>query len=145
LPDTVAALRDDAYTHLAPIANSWHEMLDIPGAFPDNLAEFLSECHAEGQCEPSPLITRHRARDYHGLHQDGDDGYTFPLQLAIMLSRAGKDYTGGEFLVVENSPRAQSRGRVVVLKQGQAVIWPTSWRPGTGNRGHYRIGVRHGM
>ena len=79
------------------------------------------------------------------LHQDARDGNTFPLQLMVMLSKSRKDYTGGEFLIVENSPRAQSRGRVVQLKQGQGVIWPTSHRPGTGNRGHYRIEVRNGV
>jgi hypothetical protein len=90
-------------------------------------------------------MQRHRAHEFNCLHQDIHGEHMFPLQLMVMLSRAGKDYTGGEFLLVEQLPRAQSRGRAVTLKLGQAVIWPTSHRPGTGNRGHYRISVRHGI
>jgi hypothetical protein len=145
LPHTVAALREECYTHLSPIARSWHEKLDVPGAFPDTLDDFLNQCHKARQPNPTPLITKHQAHDYLGLHQDDDESRTFPLQVMVMLSKASKDYTGGEFLLVENSPRAQSRGRAVVLKQGQAVIYPTSWRPGTGNRGHYKINVRNGV
>lgn len=145
LPATVAALRRDCYPHLAPIANTWHERLGLPPTFPDHLPDFLDTCHEAGQPNPTPLVTRHRAHDFHCLHQDDHGGKTFPLQLMVQLSRSRKDYTGGEFLLVENSPRAQSRGRVISVKQGQGVIWPTTHRPGTGNRGHYRIEVRHGV
>lgn len=145
LPETVATLRRDCYEMLAPIANTWQEKLGLPSMFPVHLDDFLDGCHQAGQTDPAPLVTRHGPRDYHCLHQNSQDHNTFPLQLMVMLSKPGKDYTGGEFLIVENSPRAQSRGRVVALKQGQGVIWPTSRRPGTGNRGHYRIEVRQGI
>lgn len=145
LPDTVAMLRRECYERLAPLANSWQDKLGITGAFPAHIDEFLATCHDFGQTNPTPLVMRHRAQEYNCLHQDSHDGPVFPLQLMVMLSRPNKDYTGGEFLLVENLPRAQCRGRAVVLKQGQAVIWPTGSRPGTGNRGYYRIGVRYGI
>lgn len=145
LPDTVETLRRDCYEHLAPIANTWHERLGLPPAFPDRLTDFLDTCHEAGQTDPAPLVTRHRADEFHCLHQEGNEGKVFPLRLMVLLSKSRKDYTGGELLLVENSPRAQSRGRVVALKQGQGVIWPTVCRPGSGNRGHYRIEVRHGV
>lgn len=145
LPETVTTLRRDCYEHLAPIANTWHERLGLPATFPDRLPDFLATCHEAGQTNSTPLLTRHRAQEFHCLHQDEHEGTAFPLQLMVLLSKSRKDYTGGEFLLVENSPRAQSRGRVVPVKQGQGVIWPTSYRPGTGNRGHYRIEVRHGV
>ncbi len=145
LPDAVAHLRRDCYEMLTPIANTWQDNLGLPGAYPDRLDDFVDSCHQAGQTNPAPHITSHGPGDYYCLHQDGRDANTFPLELMVMLSKSRKDYTGGEVLIVENSPRAQSRGRVVPLKQGQGVIWPTSHRPGTGNRGHYRIEVRHGV
>jgi hypothetical protein len=145
LPDTVAALRTDCYAHLAPIANAWQEKLGLPAIFPDHHDDFLGTCHSAGHTRPTPLISRHRAHDYTSLHQDDQSGYRFPLQLMVLLSQPAKDYMGGEFVVVENLPRAQSRARVVPLKQGQAVLWPTSSRPGAGKRGHYQISVRYGI
>ncbi|HEX5406086.1 MAG TPA: 2OG-Fe(II) oxygenase [Pseudonocardiaceae bacterium] len=145
LPNTVAMLRTECYQRLAPVANAWRGQLGIPGGFPDHLDGFLTTCHNAGQTNPTPLVMRHRAQEFNCLHQDDHEGHVFPLQMTVMLSRARQDYTGGELLLVENLPRAQSRGRAVVLKQGQAVIWPTYCRPGTSNRGHYRIGVRYGI
>jgi hypothetical protein len=145
LPETVANLRSDCYEMLVPIANTWQDKLGQPGSYPARHHDFLTSCHQAGQTSSTPLITSHGPLDYYCLHQESRDGTTFPLQLMVMLSKSRKDYTGGEFLIVENSPRAQSRGRVVPLKHGQGVIWPTSHRPGAGNRGHYRIEVRHGV
>jgi hypothetical protein len=145
LPDSIAALRAECYEALAPIANAWQPKLSQLTTFPAHLSDFLETCHDSGQTNPTSLIQRHRAQDFNCLHQDFHGEHMFPLQLMVMLSRAGKDYTGGEFLLVEHLPRAQSRGRAVTLKLGQAIVWPTSYRPGTGNRGHYRIGVRHGI
>jgi hypothetical protein len=141
----VAQLRRACYPPLALIANAWQEQLRLRERFPDNLADFLAICHEAGQTRPTPLMLRNQPGDYNSLHQDLHGDRAFPLQLTVALSRPGKDHTGGEFLLVENLPRAQSRGKVIALKQGQGVIWPTQHRPGTGNRGHYRITVRHGV
>jgi hypothetical protein len=145
LPDQVTALREASYPHLAPIANTWQEQLRQPQRFPDNLADYLATCHEAGQTKPTPLVLRYGPGDYNCLHQDIYGDHAFPLQLMVMLAKVDKDYTGGEFVLVENLPRAQSRARVITLKQGQAVIWPTRHRPGLGTRGHYRITVRHGV
>jgi len=145
LPPMVAALRTALYPRLAPVANAWHERLGLPDRFPAESAPFLDRCHAAGQTRPTPLLLRYRAGDYNCLHQDIYGEQAFPLQVVVALSRLGEDYTGGEFLLVENLPRAQSRGAAITLRQGQAAIWPTRYRPGTGSRGYYRITVRHGV
>jgi hypothetical protein len=145
LPEPVTRLRAECYPYLAPIANTWQERLRLPERFPDNLEDFLTRCHDAGQTRPTPLVLRYHPGDYNCLHQDIYGEHAFPLQLMVMLSANGKDYTGGEFVLVENLPRAQSRARVITLQQGQAVIWPTRYRPGQGNRGNYRIAVRHGV
>ena len=145
LPEPVTRLRTECYPYLAPIANAWQEQLRLPQRYPDNLVDYLTICHESGQLKPTPLILRYQPDGYNALHQDIYGEQAFPLQLMVMLSATGKDYTGGEFVLVENLPRAQSRAKVITLEQGQAVIWPTRHRPGQGNRGHYRISVRHGV
>ena len=145
LPDVVAGLRSAFYPRLAPVANAWQEQLGLSERFPDELDAFLDRCHAAGQSRSTPLVLRYGAGDYNCLHQDIYGEHAFPLQVVFALSRLGEDYTGGEFLLVENLPRQQSRGTAITLEQGQAVIWPTRHRPGAGSRGFYRIGVRHGV
>jgi hypothetical protein len=145
LPEAVSSVREMFYPCLVPVANAWHEQLGLTERFPVTLAEFLAECHAAGQTRPTPLMLRYHQDDYNCLHQDIYGEHAFPLQLVVMLSQAGEEYTGGEFLLVENLPRAQSRGTAISLAQGQAVIWPTRYRPAKGVRGFYRIGVRHGV
>jgi hypothetical protein len=145
LPDLVSQLRAAFYPPLAEAANAWNERLGIGDRYPERLEDFLDRCHAAGQTRPTPLILRYGPGDYNCLHQDIYGELAFPLQLMVMLSRGGDDYTGGEFLLVENLPRAQSRGTAVTLRQGEAVIWPVRVRPGAGSRGFYRIGVRHGV
>jgi hypothetical protein len=145
LPETVDGLRRAFYPRLAPVANEWYEQLGLRERYPAGLDEFLERCHAAGQVKPTPLVLRYGAGDYNCLHQDVYGDHAFPMQVMVVLSRVGEDFTGGEFLLVENLPRAQSRGTAIVQRQGQAVIWPTRHRPGTGTRGHYRIGVRHGV
>jgi hypothetical protein len=145
LPEAVAALRNDSYPQLARIANAWQEKLNDPAKFPAELTEFQAMCRNAHQPDPMPVLVRHNPHEYHCLHQDTGEGHVFPLQMALLLSKPNKDHQGGEFLLVENHPRAQSRGRVVPLKQGQAVIWPANNRPATGNRGHYRVNVRYGV
>jgi uncharacterized protein len=145
LPTVVSELRETFYPRLAPLANDWYSKLGLPERFPETLADFLDQCHTAGQTRPTPLVLRYQPGDYNCLHQDIYGAHAFPLQLMVMLSRPDQDYTGGEFLLVENLPRAQSRGTAITLRQGQAVIWPTRYRPGSGTRGFYRIGVRHGV
>jgi uncharacterized protein len=145
LPDVVTALREECYEPLAPIANTWHEQLGLPTRFPRHLKEFIDDCHTTGQTEPTPSVQRHQPNDFFCLHQEAAEGHGFPIQLMVMLSKPTKDFTGGELIVVENLPRAQSRARVVVPAQGHGVLLPTRHRPGMGTRCHYRINVRHGI
>ncbi len=130
---------------LAPIANRWRERLHDEGRFPSALDAYLAECRAAGQARPTPLILEYAAGDYNCLHQDLYGALVFPLQLTVLLSAPGEDFTGGEFLLVEQRPRAQSRGEVVPLRQGEAVIFPVHHRPVEGKRGPYRATMRHGV
>jgi hypothetical protein len=145
LPRIVAALRTHVYRRLAPIANRWMEALGAPERYPAELASYLARCAAHGQYRPTPLLLRYTAGGYNCLHQDLYGALAFPLQLTCLLSQRGEDYTGGELLLVEQRPRAQSRGEVVVLGRGEAVIFPTRYRPVAGARGYYRASVRHGV
>jgi uncharacterized protein len=145
LPGTVEALRQTIYPRLAPIANLWRERLHETGRFPATLGAFLEECHKSGQERPTPLLLKYETGDYNCLHQDLYGPLVFPLQLTILLSAAGDDFSGGEFLLVEQRPRAQSRGEVVPLRQGEAVIFPVHHRPIEGTRGSYRVTMRHGV
>jgi hypothetical protein len=145
LPAVVARLRTWAYARLAPAANRWTAMLGGDERFPGTLAAFTAYCAARGQHRPTPLLLRYAAGGYNCLHQDIYGAVAFPLQLTLLLSRPGRDFDGGEFLLVEQRPRAQSRGQVVPLAQGQAVIFPNRYRPEHGTRGAYRVNVRHGV
>jgi hypothetical protein len=145
LPGAVEALRQAIYPHLAPIANRWRERLREDGRFPPALGTYLAECHEAGQDRPTPLILKYETGDFNCLHQDLYGPLVFPLQLTVLLSAAGDDFTGGEFLLVEQRPRAQSRGEVVDLRQCEAVIFPVHHRPVEGTRGPYRVTMRHGV
>ena len=145
LPGIVADLRTQLYARLAPIANCWNRTMGIDAEFPDNHADFLARCHAAGQVRPTPLILRYGPGDYNCLHQDLYGEHVFPLQAAILLDRPEKDFTGGEFLLTEQRPRMQSRGSVVPLRQGDAVIFAVNQRPVQGSRGPYRVTMRHGV
>ena len=145
LPAIVEALRQAIYPHLAPIANRWRERLREEGQFPATLGAYLKECHKAGQQRPTPLILKYETGDYNCLHQDLYGPLVFPLQLTVLLSAAGDEFTGGEFLLFEQRPRAQSRGEAVPLQQGEAVIFPVHHRPAEGTRGAYRVTMRHGV
>ena len=145
LPPIVSALRTQLYRRLAPIANRWADALGADERFPPDLSGYLARCAAGGQARPTPLLLHYDAGGYNCLHQDVYGSLMFPLQFTCVLSRVGEDYTGGEILLVEQRPRAQSRGQAVVLTQGAAVIFPSRHRPVTGGRGHYRVTVRHGV
>jgi hypothetical protein len=145
LPESVAELRTALYPPLAAIANEWRETLGEAGRFPPTLEAFLAECHAAGQARPTPLLLRYGPDDFNCLHQDLYGPRVFPLQLTVLLSVPGKDFAGGEFVLVEQRPRAQSRASVVPLSQGEAVIFPVHHRPVQGTRGSYRVTRRHGV
>jgi uncharacterized protein len=145
LPEPVGSLRTILYPPLAAIANGWRETPGEEGRFPPTLEAFLDECHAAGQTRPTPLLLRYGADDYNCLHQDLYGPLVFPLQLTLLLSAPGDDFTGGEFVLVEQRPRAQSRASVVPLAQGEAVVFPVHHRPTQGTRGPYRVTMRHGV
>ena len=145
VPAAVAELRERLYAHLAPIANRWHERLDVAARFPATHAEFLARCHAAGQARPTPLLLRYGPDDYNCLHQDLYGEHVFPLQMAVLLSQPGRDFTGGELVLTEQRPRMQSRVDVVPLTQGDAVVFAVHHRPVRGARGDSRVTLRHGV
>jgi hypothetical protein len=145
LPDSVAQLRSALYPHLAAAANRWAEYLGDDQRYPDALDDFLATCHAAGQRRPTPLILRYRPGGYNALHQDLYGDVAFPFQALAVLSRKGEDFDGGESVLVEQRPRAQSRAHVISLGQGEVLLFPTRHRPATGSRGHYRATIRHGV
>lgn len=145
LPPVVAELRKALYPALATVANRWQQVLGLAGRFPATLAEYLALCHAAGQKRPTPLLLRYGIDDYNCLHQDLYGPLVFPLQVAVLLSDPRRDFTGGEFLLVEQRPRAQSRAEVVPLAQGDAVIFAVNDRPVRGARGFHRCKMRHGV
>jgi hypothetical protein len=145
LPPLVTSLRNQLYRRLVPLANRWAAALRMGEPFPAELDQHLARCHAAGQTKPTPLLLHYRADGYNCLHRDLYGPVVFPLQVTCLLSERGKDYTGGEFLLVEQRPRAQSRGDAIVLARGEAIIFATRDRPVAGTRGTYRASMRHGV
>lgn len=145
LPELLQQLRDGFYPELAKTANRWLEQLGSEGVYPDALPEFLDHCHRQGQLRSTPLILKYEAGGYNCLHQDLYGEIFFPFQVVFALNQKEADYTGGEFLLMEQRPRAQSRGHVITLEQGAGLIFPTNHRPVPGSRGYYRTTLRHGV
>ena len=145
LPALVGELRSSLYPHLATIANRWSAALGAPDAFPAALDAMLARCHAAGQTKPTPLMLSYQTGDYNCLHQDLYGAHVFPLQVVVLLSEPGRDFDGGEFVVVEQRPRMQSKAEVVTLRQGEAAIFATRERPKQGTKGVYRVQLRHGV
>ncbi len=145
LPDVIAELRPALYAQLAPIANRWNEAMNIGVRYPETHESFLRRCHAAGQRKPTPLLLQYGEGDYNCLHQDLYGEHVFPIQVAILLSEPGRDFTGGEFVLTEQRPRMQSRVEVVPLRQGDGVAFAVHQRPVKGSRGNYRVNMRHGV
>ena len=145
LPKIVEELRAALYQRLAPIANRWSKLLDDSEPYPPSLSAFVKLCAAHGQERPTPLLLQYKAGGYNCLHQDLYGDVAFPLQFTCVLSRRNRDFEGGEFLLVEQRPRAQSRGEAVSMDQGEGIIFTNRYRPVAGTRGHYRVNVRHGV
>jgi uncharacterized protein len=145
LPRLIGEWRQAIYERLAPIANRWNGLLGIKQHYPARLEAFLELCHENGQLRPTPLLLKYGAGDFNCLHQDLYGDLFFPFQMVILLSEPGRDFTGGEFTLVEQRPRMQSRAEVVPLRQGEAAIFVVQHRPVQGTRGIYRVNLRHGV
>jgi uncharacterized protein len=145
LPDTIGALRTAIYPRLAPIANRWNISMGIEVRYPHEHADFIARCHEAGQTRPTPLLLQYGEGDFNALHQDLYGAHVFPLQVAVLLSEPEQDFTGGEFVLVEQRPRMQSRAEVVPLRRGDGVVFAVHHRPAQGTRGTYRVNLRHGV
>jgi uncharacterized protein len=145
LPAIVQSLREALYARLAPIANAWQRALGVDGAYPRSLDAMLARCHRAGQKRPTPLVLKYGLADYNCLHQDLYGEHVFPIQATVLLSRPRAEFDGGEFVLVEQRPRMQSRPQVVALTQGEAVLFAVHHRPVNGTRGVYRVNMRHGV
>jgi hypothetical protein len=145
LPRLVAGFRTTVYPHLVPIANRWNKAMGTHVRYPEKHADFIERCHSAGQIRPTPLLLQYGTEDYNCLHQDLYGEHVFPLQLAILLSKPDKDFTGGEFVITEQRPRMQSRPMVVPLRQGDGVLFAVHNRPVQGKKGVYRVIFRHGV
>jgi hypothetical protein len=145
LPGLLDGLRTALYARLAPVANQWNERMGDKVRYPGEHLDYLRLCHDAGQKRPTPLLLQYGPGDFNALHQDLYGDLAFPIQVAVLLSEPGRDFTGGEFVLTEQRPRMQSRAEVVPLRQGDAVAFAVHNRPVQGTRGNYRVNLRHGV
>jgi hypothetical protein len=145
LPEAVTQLRTNLYTRLTPIAGRWMEALNLREDYPGSHEKFIESCRENGQTRPTPLLLKYTTGDYNCLHQDIYGDIVFPFQVIFSLSEPLEDFTGGELLLVEQRPRAQSAGRVLLPRKGEAIVITTRWRPVQGTRGFYRAALKHGV
>lgn len=145
LPEKIQKLRSDLYSPLASIANNWMRYLKIDESFPVTHAEFIKDCHSKNQLRPTPLILKYEPGDFNTLHQDLYGDVYFPFQVIFVLTQYGRDHEGGELVLTEQIPRAQSKAMVIKPNQGDAVIITTNFRPVLGTKGYYRANMKHGV
>ncbi len=145
LPDIVKEIRAAIYPSLVPVANHWNSVMGVDVRYPEHHDDFLKRCHDAGQLRPTPLLLQYGEGDYNCLHQDLYGEHVFPIQVAILLSEPGRDFTGGEFVLTEQRPRMQSRAEVIPMRQGDGVAFAVHHRPVQGKRGAYRVNMRHGV
>jgi uncharacterized protein len=145
LPAIVQQLREHSYPRLAPLANEWNQALSLADVFPESHSSFLKICAKNGQTRATPLLLHYENGDFNCLHQDVYGAVAFPFQMTCFLSQPGADYEGGEFVIVEQQPRAQSKAEVITAQLGQVLIFATRYRPVKGSRGFYRTSLRHGV
>lgn len=145
LPELIGSLRTALYPHLATVANAWSERMGNDQRYPATHRDYLELCHEAGQTRPTPLLLQYREGDFNCLHQDLYGDLAFPIQVAVLLSEPGRDFTGGEFVLTEQRPRMQSRAEVVPMRQGDAVAFAVHNRPVQGTKGNYRVNLRHGV
>lgn len=145
LPDIIQELRAQVYPKLAPIANNWMRVLNIQTTFPDKFEELQALCHANQQVKPTALILKYGKGGFNNLHQDLYGDIYFPMQMVIFLNERDEDYTGGEFVLIQQTPRAQSKAIVLRPKRGDMLIFTTNFRPVKGSKGYYRVNMKHGV
>jgi len=145
LPGLIQTIRENVYTHLSPIANEWMNVLKIDRQFPDTFSELQKLCHTNNQTKPTVLILKYGKGGHNTLHQDLYGDIFFPIQLVLFLNEPGKDYTGGEFVLTQQIPRAQSKAIVLTPRKGDMLLFTTSFRPVKGNKGYYRVNMKHGV
>ncbi|RCR69697.1 2OG-Fe(II) oxygenase [Larkinella punicea] len=145
LPEPIQALRRAIYKAIAPVANEWASLLKLGIHYPAEHTGFLDECHRNEQCRATPLLLKYGPGGYNAMHQDLYGDVYFPLQAVVFLSEPGVDYFGGEFVLTEQAPRAQSKATVLVPKQGDVLLFTTQFRPKKGTRGYARVTMKHGV
>lgn len=145
LPDLIQSLRENVYEFIVPVANQWMQETGLPKVFPATHAALLAECREQQQVHPTPLILRYEKNGFNTLHQDLYGAVYFPMQLLFVLSQQQRDFTGGEFVITEQIPRAQSKANVLNPDAGDMVIFTTSFRPVRGSKGFYRVNMKHGV
>ena len=145
LPGPIVELKQALYPRLLPVARDWWQRLGRETPWPDSLEEWLEKCHAAGQAKPTPILLKYTEGDWNALHRDLYGELVFPLQVVINLSQPGVDHTGGEFLLYEQRPRAQSRGTAMVIPHGHGLVFTTRDRPVESRRGWSAAPVRHGV
>lgn len=145
LPDIIRTIRTNSYLKLAPIANDWFRALNINTQFPLQHTEFLEECHRNGQQKATVLILKYGEGSFNTLHQDLYGDVYFPIQVVFMLSEPDKDFTGGELVLIQQIPRAQSKAIVLKPGKGDVLIFATNFKPVKGTKGYYRVNMKHGV
>jgi hypothetical protein len=145
LPALIEVIRKNLYSRLAPVANEWMKVLGIEKTFPSELQELLRLCHDNGQDKPTALILKYGEGGHNTLHQDMYGDVFFPMQAVLFLRKPGEDYTGGEFVLTQQVPRAQSKAIVLQPKQGDLLVFTTNFRPVKGTKGFYRANMKHGV